>query len=59
MKYPSHGFLASRWFVHSQSMGLGNPFKALVYYLLIEEMVGLGNRDRFVIVSALVYMVIH
>ena len=35
------------------------PFKALVYYLLIEEMVCLDHQDRFVIVSALAYMVIH
>ena len=40
-------------------MDLGNPLKVVVHYLLIEGMIGLGHRDRFPMVSALVCMVTH
>ena len=40
-------------------MDLGNPFKAVVHYLLIRWMIGLDNRDRVSMVSALVCMVTH
>ena len=40
-------------------MGLGNPLEVVVYYLLIGGMIGLGYQDRFLMVSALVYMVTH
>ena len=40
-------------------MDLGNPLEVVVHYLLIEGMIGLGHRDRFPMVSALVCMVTH
>ena len=40
-------------------MGLGNPLEVVVYYLLIGGMIGLGYRDGFPMVSALVCMVTH
>ena len=40
-------------------MGLGNPLEVVVYYLLIGGMIGLGYRDMFLMVSALVCMVTH
>ena len=55
----SHGFLANRWLVHNQFMSLGNPLEIVVHYLLIRGIVGLGYRDEFPMVSALVCMVTH
>ena len=55
----SHGFLANRWLVHNQFMGLGNPLEVVVYYLLIGGMIGLGYRDMFLMLSALVCMVTY
>ena len=55
----SHGFLANRWLVHNRFMGLGNLLEVVVHHLLIGEMVGLGYRDEFPMVSALVCMVTH
>ena len=40
-------------------MDLGNPLEVVVHYLIIEGMIGLGHRDRFPMVSALVCMVTH
>ena len=40
-------------------MGLGNPLEVVVHHLLIGGMIGLGYRDGFLMVSALVCMVIH
>ena len=40
-------------------MGLGNPLKVVVHYLLIGEITSLGYRDEFPMVSALVCMVTH
>ena len=40
-------------------MNLGNPYEALVYYLLIRGITSLGHRDRFPMISVLVCMVIH
>ena len=40
-------------------MGLGNLLEVVVHHLLIGEMVGLGYRDEFPMVSALVCMVTH
>ena len=40
-------------------MGLGNPLEVVVHYLLIGGMIGLGYRDGFPMVSALVCMVTH
>ena len=40
-------------------MGLGNPSEVIVHYILIGGMVGLGHRDKFPIVGALVCMVTH
>ena len=59
MKYPSHGFLASKWLVHNHFVGLGNLLEVVVYYLLIGEIVGLGHRDEFPMVSALVCIAIE
>ena len=59
MRNPSHRFLASKFLVHSQFMGLSNPLKAVVHYLLIEMMTGLSYRGGFPVVSALVCMVTH
>ena len=42
----SHGFLANRWLVHSQFMGLNNPLEVVMHH-------------RFPMVSALVCMVTH
>ena len=38
-------------------MGLGNPLEASVHHLLIGVMTGLGHRDEFPMMSALVWMV--
>ena len=40
-------------------MGLGNPLEVVVHHLLIGGMTGLGYRDRFPMVSALVCMIAH
>ena len=40
-------------------MGLGNLLEVVVHHLLIGEMVGLGYRDEFPMVSALVCMLPH
>ena len=40
-------------------MGLGNPLEVVVHHLLIRGMVGLGYRDGFPIVSALVCVGLH
>ena len=55
----SHGFLTNKWLVHNHFMGLGNPLEVIVHHLLIGGMIGLGYRDRFPMVSALVCMVTH
>ena len=55
----SHRFLANRWLVHNRFMGLGNPWEVVVHYFLIRGMTGLGYRDEFSMVSALVCMVTH
>ena len=55
----SHGFLANKWLVHNEFMGLGNPLKVVVHHLLIGVMVGLSYLDNLPMVSALVCMVTH
>ena len=40
-------------------MGLGDPLEIVVHHLLIRGMVGLGYRDEFSIVSALVCAWLH
>ena len=40
-------------------MGLSNPLEVIVQHLLIRVMDGLGYRDGFPMVSALVRMVTH
>ena len=55
----SHGFLANKWLVHSQFMGLDNPLKAIVHHLLIGEMTSLNYWDGFSMMSALVCMIAH
>ena len=40
-------------------MGLGNPLKVIVHYLLIGRMIGHNCWDEFPMVSALVCLVIH
>ena len=40
-------------------MGLGNPLKVAMHYLLIGGMVGLGYWDGFLMVRALVCMVTY
>ena len=40
-------------------MGLGNLLEVVVHHRLIGGMTGLGYRDRFPMVSALVCMVTH
>ena len=40
-------------------MGLGNPLKVVVHYLLIGGITGRGYQDGFPMVSALVCMVTH
>ena len=56
-KDPSDEFLANRWHVYNQFMGLGNPSEVVVHYLLIGKVFGLNYWDEFPIVSALVCMV--
>ena len=58
-KDPSHGFLTNRWLVHNRFMGLGNLLWVVVHHLLIRGIIGLGYRDGFPMVSALVCMVTH
>ena len=55
----SHGFLVNRWLVHNGFMGLSNPLKVVVHYLLIGGMVGLDHWDGFSMVSALMCLVIY
>ena len=55
----SHKFLENRWLVHSRFMSLSNPLESVVHHLLIGGMTGLGYRDRFPMVSALVCMITH
>ena len=55
----SHGFLANRWLVNNQFIGLGNPLEVVVHHLLIGGMAGFGYWDGFPMVSALVRMVTH
>ena len=59
MKGPSHRFLASKWLVHNQFMGLGNPLEVVVHYLLIGKIVSFSHWNGFSKVSALVYIVTH
>ena len=40
-------------------MGLGNPFEVEMNYFLIRGMNGLGYKDAFPMVSALMCMVAH
>ena len=40
-------------------MGLGNPLEVIVLHLLIRGMTSLGNRDEFLMMSALMCMVTH
>ena len=40
-------------------MKLSNSFKAIVHYILIGRMTGLGHRDEIPMVSALVCIVTH
>ena len=40
-------------------MGLDNPLEVVVHHLLIGEMVDLGYRDGFPMVSALVCMIAY
>ena len=55
----SHEFLANRWPVYNQFMGIGNLLKVVVYHLLIGRMADLDYRDEFSMVSALICMVTH
>ena len=55
----SHGFLANKWLVHNRFVDLGNLLKDVVHRLLIVGMTGLGYRDGFPMMSALVRMVTH
>ena len=55
----SHGFLANKWLVHNEFMGLGNPLKVVVHHLFIGRTTGLGYRNEFPMVSVLVCMVTH
>ena len=55
----SHGFLISRWLVHSQCMDLDNSFKVVMHYLLIGKITSLGHQDGFPMVSPLVCIVAH
>ena len=58
-KYPSYEFLISRWLIHNQFIGLGNPLEVIVHYLLIGGIVGLGHRDKVSMMSVLIFMVKH
>ena len=40
-------------------MELNNPYEALVHHLLIGRMVGLGYKNRFLMVSVIVCMIIY
>ena len=51
-----HEFLANIWLVHNWFVGLGNPLEVVVHHLIIRGMTGLGYRNGFLIVSALVCM---
>ena len=59
MKDLNYRLLVNRWFVHNLFMDLGNPLEVVVYYLLIRGMIGLGHRDGFPMISALMCMVTH
>ena len=59
MKDPNHGFIANRWLVHSRFMGLSNSLEVVMHHLLIGGMTGLGFRDEFLMMSALMCMVTH
>ena len=55
----SHRFFTCWWFVHNQFVDLGNLFKVVTQYLLVEWMTSLGHRDRVPIVSRLLCMVMY
>ena len=55
----SHRFLANRWFVHNQFVGLYNLLEVVVHYLLIEGMVSLNHWNDFPMVSTLVCIITH
>ena len=59
MKYPSHGFLASRWFDCTEFIDLSNSLEVIVHYLLIGRMVGFGHQEEFTMVSVLACVVTH
>lgn len=40
-------------------MNLSNPYEVVVYYILIEGMIGLVHQDNFPMVNILVCMIIH
>ena len=58
-KYPSHEFLANRWFIHNWFVDLSKTFKIIVHYLLIGGIVGLDYQDEVLMVSALMNIVTH
>ena len=56
---PSHGFFGSGWFVHSWFMDLNNPFEIIVYYILIEGMIGIDHWNRIPMENTSVCMITH
>ena len=44
---------------HNRSVDLCNPFEAVMHYLLIEGMTGIGHRDEFPMITLLVCMVTY
>ena len=59
MKDLSPRFFVSRRLMHNRFMNLDNPLKVVGHYLLIREMTGLTQQNRFPVVSELVCMVTH
>ena len=59
MEDPSYRFLVNRWLFHNWFTSLRNPLEVIGHHLLIGGMIGLGYRNGFPMVSALVCIVTH
>ena len=47
MEDSNHGFFPSKETTHNWFMDLSNPFKVVVHYFLIREIIGLNYQDGF------------
>ena len=45
-------------FIIGLIINLGNLLKAIIHYLLVKDIIVLGHRGGFLMISALIYMII-